>query len=371
VIYPGSFFLPVFVIALVVFVIVVIYFSALFSKTDIQEKASWSHFAQATGLTYHHPADWLSRAFVTGVYKKYRVRLDTVLRFEGDHGTLNTRFTLRMKMPPLNRAAVSGKDGRAMAKAYLSRLHGLSTDAVRSRLYLGREVGGQLVWRYEYPQMVKSVRFLRASLNQLVAVAEDFPTLVALGGEVVPLLQRAAEEKPSLDFVLPRLLKEVELHSLVRTGNGERRLWCPHCKARYVPVRVALPWTGLKEITYYGCRLCGRSRDYLVGDVVGVLDAGMAEEVERQNGHIRVNWLVGRRVFDFDEVEILRADDEAVERFAVQLGNDTDPQRQKRYGQMRCLVSPQSQLSENSLRILRQRFGEVSARVSARVAAKI
>ena len=354
-VFSGIFFI-------VVFFVIAVYVAILSHKTDLQEKKTWSEFAQATGLTFKPAAGLLDKAHVAGAYKKYYIKLDTTIRLEGDHSDLKTRFILRMDEPRFNTLAVFGKDGQEIARDYLTRLHGLSNDTVRSRLYLGWE-GKHLVWRYEYPRLVRNVPFLRASLDHLVTLADDYATFIALGGEAIPPLQRAAEEKPALRFVLPHLLKEIERQSLDRTGKGERRLWCPHCQTRYVPIKVALPWTWLKSISYYGCRICGRSRDYLVGDVIGVLDAHMTEEVHRHNNHIRVNWLVGRRVFDFDQVEILQADDEAVERFAVQLGNDTDQQRQKRYGQMHCLVSPQSHLSENTLRILKRRFGQVTAKI--------
>jgi len=48
-----------------------------------------------------------------------------------------------------------------------------------------------------------------------------------------------------------------------------------------------------------------------------------------------------------------------VERFAVQVGNDTDPFRRPRYRQMRCVVKPECNLSENTLRILDSVFGQV------------
>ena len=59
-------------------------------------------------------------------------------------------------------------------------------------------------------------------------------------------------------------------------------------------------------------------------------------------------------------MEIIQATDEEVERFAVQVGNDTDPYREPRYEQMQCSVDPKCQLSENTLRILESIFGPVN-----------
>jgi len=55
----------------------------------------------------------------------------------------------------------------------------------------------------------------------------------------------------------------------------------------------------------------------------------------------------------------VQASDEEVERFAVQVGNDTDPLRRSRYKWMHCVVGPDCHLSENTLRILGSIFAEV------------
>ena len=54
----------------------------------------------------------------------------------------------------------------------------------------------------------------------------------------------------------------------------------------------------------------------------------MAKVTLNHHGHLRVNWLTYFQPFDFVQVEIHNASDEDVERFAVQMGNDTDPIRQ-------------------------------------------
>jgi hypothetical protein len=66
-----------------------------------------------------------------------------------------------------------------------------------------------------------------------------------------------------------------------------------------------------------------------------------------------------RQLFDFDEVEIIQASDKEVERFIVQVGNDTDEARQSRYQQMRCVISPDAGLSVNTMRILQYTFSQV------------
>jgi hypothetical protein len=86
------------------------------------------------------------------------------------------------------------------------------------------------------------------------------------------------------------------------------------------------------------------------------------EQAENQ-AELQVNWLRRRNLYDFGRVEIIEATDEEVERFAVQVGNDTDEWRKPRYKQMPCIVSAQCRLSENTLRILDRMFGEVRVEV--------
>ncbi|MCX7722727.1 MAG: HEAT repeat domain-containing protein, partial [Verrucomicrobiae bacterium] len=134
---------------------------------------------------------------------------------------------------------------------------------------------------------------------------------------------------------------------------------CPSHLARFQdrPVEESNPYGPV----YGGCRICGNSDPvWKASHVVAVLDTDWQEELQPQDDLLRVNWLLRRELFDFDSVEILQATDEDVERFAVQVQNDTDPFRTKRYKQMRCVVSQQAGLSENTMRILKSTFGEVT-----------
>jgi hypothetical protein len=130
---------------------------------------------------------------------------------------------------------------------------------------------------------------------------------------------------------------------------------CSRCLARCGAHLVTI---ADQEITYYGCRICQQGRELWQGVVIAVLDADMAEEVKQAEGW-RINWLSRRDLFDFDRVEIVQATDEEVERFAVQVGNDTDPWRQPCYATMPCIIGPACRLSENTLRILKNTFGTI------------
>lgn len=104
--------------------------------------------------------------------------------------------------------------------------------------------------------------------------------------------------------------------------------------------------------------------------VVAVLDAGWDGESEKVNyDMLRVNWLRRPKLFDFDWIEIVRASDEDVNRFAAQIGGDDDRWRGQRYPQMVCVVSSDCHLSETTLFKLRQMFGEVQISTVERVGA--
>ncbi len=185
--------------------------------------------------------------------------------------------------------------------------------------------------------------------------------LVNLGSKALPELSsglfRAGENRASHEEML-WLINSISVETTTRLAHQTEQLICPTCLTK----------CGAHEIettrwSYYGCRTCGRSRNLLhcPEGIVAVLDAAMPEAQHYRDGLLSLNWLARRELFDFDRVEITDATDEDVERFAVQVGNDTDAVRQARYGQMVCHINgTQSRLSENTLRILQRTFGQVS-----------
>ncbi len=153
-----------------------------------------------------------------------------------------------------------------------------------------------------------------------------------------------------------QLLRDIVRETTIRIQANAFNLLCPNCLVYCAPRKIIVK--GLNTAYYYGCRDCGQSQTFLPieGSVRGVLDDQMMAETIREGPHIRINWLRRRILFDFDEVEIINATDEDVERFAVQVGNDTNPIRQPHYKNMRCVVSLDCRLSENTMRILQQMF---------------
>ena len=184
--------------------------------------------------------------------------------------------------------------------------------------------------------------------------------LVFYGGEATKPLQEFVQNgSPGLQTDALWILQSIGVETTERLAQEANQLLCPTCLVHCSPLEILLPQR--PPIGYYGCRACGQSRAFRTwpDGVVAILDRDMTVERVEQNKQVRVNWLARRVLFDFGWIEIVQASDEDVERFAVQVGNDTDSFRDPRYDQMRCVVGPECQLSENTLRILQTMFGYV------------
>jgi hypothetical protein len=180
--------------------------------------------------------------------------------------------------------------------------------------------------------------------------------LAGLGGEAIPhLLVNIGTH--SLGRAASWLTRSIGYETTQRLASQAHQLLCPICLTRCTPHPVKRP--GL-SVTYYGCRTCGQSRYFLAcpQGVVAVLDNTWMEEYLYQDGLLRINWLAHRNLFDFDRVEVIWASDEEVERFAVQVGNDTDPIRQLRYRQIPYFMAAESRVSENTKRIMEYTFAD-------------
>ncbi len=182
-------------------------------------------------------------------------------------------------------------------------------------------------------------------------------TLVSVGGEAVPALQAVVRDRP-LSRASAWLLRSIASDTQHRLASRSGELLCPRCLVRFAALPISVPGP---DLTYYGCRACGQSREILEwpGEVVAVLDEEMGEEQVKAGNSLRVNWLARQELFDFDRVEIIRASDEEVERFAVAVGNDTDRVRKARYQKASCYVASGCSLTENTRRVLDQMFGRV------------
>ncbi|MEM7346186.1 MAG: hypothetical protein AAF485_18250, partial [Chloroflexota bacterium] len=185
--------------------------------------------------------------------------------------------------------------------------------------------------------------------------------LVAWGSDAIPPLQRLEQRSPGegLGLEAAWLLESICFETTQRLADQMDHLVCTRCFVHCYPHEIDIS-SDIKD-TYYGCRACGQSRTFETNrnGIVAVLDQAMSETAFEQNSLLRVNWLVHQQLFDFDWVEIVQASDEEVERFAVRVGNDTDLIRTERYKEQVCLVAPTAQVSDNSLKVLKQVFKQV------------
>ena len=193
----------------------------------------------------------------------------------------------------------------------------------------------------------------------LFRFAQHLEKVLILGGEVVPvLLDLKFTATDPFQNVRVELTQCINSKTTAELQPRLTSLTCSQCLARFTEHR---PYReGRLEIrtTYCGCRICHQSRAYYAS-VICILDSTQSETVIRDKQGDRINWFMLQVPFDFDRVEIVNATDEEVERFAVQCGNDMDYFRRALYAKTVCSISPSAQLSENSIKVLKQVFDTV------------
>lgn len=316
---------------------------------DEQQKA-WTAFAKSKKLKFLPGGIFQGNTCVFGSYRGYHLDLNT-------HGngkylytkmrvyrTLSTRNQNRRQEMPTSKSAENVID--------LLAPNGLNNFYKQPEASSGGDIF------YTENGVIKNVKELQRLSDQLCDIAGGYAIVAAMGGEAAPELQKIARKSNHpLQKIAVQLLQDIAANTTANLKNRASHLLCPHCLTHFGPHKIKLSW--LQSLTYYGCRSCGQSRAFFYGNVAATLDNQMPAEQSRQKRNLRINWLAHRAPFDFDAVEIIHASDEDVERFAVQVGNDTDPLRKARYPQMRCLVAPKSGLSENTIRILKKTFGSV------------
>jgi hypothetical protein len=160
-------------------------------------------------------------------------------------------------------------------------------------------------------------------------------------------------------FIIRQILRKISQDTHEVTTNSSSWPLCADCFIQVYPYEISL--TTDEVYVFYGCRKCRQYERLLdnVDSVIAVLDVNMQERWVQKLSTLQVNWLKHRAIFDFDRVEIARTIDEDVERFAIQVGNDTDELRQRRYRQMNCVLKTGSELSDNTVRILQKTFDNV------------
>ena len=179
--------------------------------------------------------------------------------------------------------------------------------------------------------------------------------LCTLGGEAVGPLVRISNVSPSTQKAVSYLVEAIAAETKKSLKYQASHLFCPKCLVGCGPIRVL-------NFIYYGCRNCGKTEGLIPKptEIIAALDTKMKEPILKQGDKIIVNWLKLKRLFDFDRVEILDASDEDVERFCIQVGNDTNPLRNSKYHRIPCSILSECSLSHNLRKSLAHLFGKVS-----------
>lgn len=208
---------------------------------------------------------------------------------------------------------------------------------------------------------IKEVQKIFHSLMDFTAsYAECYAQALNLGGRAVPALQQIANTKNyKLQSIAVQLLEDIALITSQKLEQNAQNLLCFDCLTICTSHEVQLSSGAV--LIYYGCRVCYQSDEFINFEkkVIAVLNSQVEKLQCQHEDGLRVNWFICRKPFDFDQVEIVQATDEDVERFAVQIGNDTDLRRKPKYKQMLCLIHPDCKLSDNTIRILQQMFDEI------------
>lgn len=317
--------------------------------TETQETV-WHTFAQSNSLDFIPGGSSLQ---LEGNYRSHFVKIQMIaLEYQP-----STQITLLINILDSQPLISESTPARAISASNIIRLlipNGLLLNKVKGKIEL-REGGEQIF--YEQSRVEDDLEYLQFLLSLMGVLADNYASIIATGGEIIPILQKMATEKRFKD-VAAQLLLNIGKDTTSRLSHRTSTVLCPRCLVRFEARQFSLlRW---KSITYYGCRMCGQSRYFFEGQVVAMLDSKMRVERIQRNRKLYINWLRRRDLFDFHEIEIVQASDEDVERFAVQVGNDTDRTRAPYYAQMSCTVSPHCSLSRNTMRILEQMFKRVN-----------
>ncbi len=213
---------------------------------------------------------------------------------------------------------------------------------------------GQMYW--EQPGVLYQHPYLFYAVETLSQWLKLTPDIIALGGEVMPILTKVAVSK---NHPLRKYAWQLMTLIAPSTRNLQDRADSLVCQRCITACTLHNPMIGVsKGLSYYGCRTCDQSKDfYDVNTVIAILDKDFGDQPVQEGDTLRVNWLVRRTLFDFGTVAIVNASDEDIERFAVQVGNDTDPVRKPLYSAMTCHVL--RRIDPSTLRILKRTFGQV------------
>lgn len=310
-----------------------------------EEEEIWQQLAEAQKLNFL-PTGNLPDTYVSGTYRGHFLTLRT--QDGATYGDTQTRVSLNRQQAIDDKTDLQVLNGLA-GLAELETLKGT----------LGAEEGGNCLF-YDQPGVETDINYLRSVFGLLDKLITIYPKVIKLGGEAVPVLQELGQKYEAFQPLGVEMIKDLAQASVNQFGGRLAEVWCPRCLTRFEAIEIDL--SGLTSVVYCGCRICGQSREFLhlPQGLVAVLNNRETEPQAETDGMLKVNWIARQELFDFDWVEIIQATDEEIERFAVQVGNDTDAWREPRYKDMACVISPDCELMANTDRILQKMFGQVT-----------
>ncbi len=318
-------------------------------------QAAWKKFANAHGLTFRPGSFSLAGARILGIYRGRDLRIEAY----NEGKVTYTRVKLEANSSDSEKWGESAKDIPASPtpQEVLNLL--MPNGPLGTTGGKIEAVTGGKGLSYQHAGIMTNTDELHCACNLLSDVMDGYPAVAAIGGTAISSLQTIGRQNSLLAGVAIRVMKDIAWVTERQFGTRAGHLLCPHCLAHFYAHRADLPWQF--DVTYYGCRLCNQTREFIdcPQGVVAVLDAAWTDAQVLRDGLLQVNWLARRALFDFTMVQIVQATDEDVERFAVQVGNDADLLRRPLFAAMRCVVNPACGLSENTLRILENTFGQV------------
>ena len=325
----------------------------------------WRAFAENNNLTYKSEIFLIREPHVSGHYGPYQFRLETFSRSKqvstsswgGMAYSSPQTYTRMMLQAPKSTALVSSPKAFDIADIITFLIPTDIQQTIKGRFY-AYDRGQKIV--YEHAGFVADPPYLQRVIEIQKDLMEKYPGVLAIGGEAISVLHPVSKRYHILQHVAGQLIFDIGQETEKKLKKQQTALLCPRCWVHNGKHQVNVSWIG--DVTFYGCRACGQSRDLIEADnhrLVARLDRSSLEEQTNRGMTIQINWIKRPQLFDFETVEIIEAADEEVERFVVQVGNDPDLTRRPGYREMVCKLSAECRLSENTMRLLRRTFGEV------------
>lgn len=328
-------------------------------------RTHWKDFAESNDLTFRRGSVIRSAQVIgdyygndlklTILYRGYFAKTTTVLQLSTSRGNGDNR-------PGQDRNIPSDK-----IIDILSLLDNESLSSSRQKSKIFASSCGE-IWRYEQPFVEVDEEYLQSTFDLLSDMVKVYPLLLDRVIENLSLLHTVAINRNHVfQPTSKQLLKDFALRTKTQLGDKYSKLMCSRCLANYTVHQI--PLSRWESIDFYGCRICNQGQEYILRPekIIAVLDSDF-KDIPQEDNVLRVDWSSRSGLFDFDAVEIVHVTDEEIERFAVQIGNDTDEFRQKRYRDMKCVVGKSCELSANSIRILDSIFAlENNSEIARRI----